>query len=126
MDEISGLIEKAEEDIKAAELLIRAGLCRIAVSRAYYAMFYAAEALLLTRGLSFSSHKGVISNFGREFVKRGVFDKKFQKALSDIFKLRQNCDYDPLPEIDESKTEQSLQNAKEFLSGAKTYLEAKG
>ncbi|MBU2573352.1 MAG: HEPN domain-containing protein [Elusimicrobia bacterium] len=126
MDEISGLIEKAKEDIKAAELLIGAGLCRIAVSRAYYAMFYIAEALLLAKGLSFSSHKGVISNFGREFVKSGIFDKKFQKALSGIFKLRQNCDYDPLPKIDESKTGQALQNAKEFLNKAKTYLEMEG
>ncbi|KAF0127257.1 MAG: hypothetical protein FD189_325 [Elusimicrobia bacterium] len=91
MDEISGLIEKAQEDIKAADMLIGAGLCRIAVSRAYYAMFYVAEALLLTRGLSFSSHKGVISNFGREFIKSGVFDKKFQKVLRDIFELRQEC-----------------------------------
>ena len=36
------------------------------------------------------------------------------------------CDYEPLPEINESRTRQALQNAKEFLSEAKTYLEAKG
>jgi len=126
MDEITGLVKKAEEEIKAAEMLIKEELCRIAVSRAYYAMFYVAEALLLTKELSFSSHKGVISNFGREFVKSGVFDKKFQKALRDIFELRQNCDYDPLPEIDESKTKQALQNAKDFINAAKMYLAAKG
>lgn len=125
MDEITCLVEKAEEDIRAAEILVKEGICRIAVSRAYYAMFYTAEALLLTKGLAFSSHKGVISNFGREFIKSGVFDKKFQKTLRNIFELRQNCDYDSLPEIDEGKTKQALQNAKEFLNEAKSYLEAK-
>ena len=122
MDETGCLIKKAEEEIKAAEMLMKEELCRIAVSRAYYAMFYTAEALLLTKGLSYSSHKGVISNFGREFVKSGVFSKKTQKALSGIFKLRQNCDYEPLPEIDESKAKLALKNAKEFLNEAKTYL----
>lgn len=40
------------------------GLYDFAVSRAYYAMFYIAEAFLLGQDLSFSSHAGVISAFG--------------------------------------------------------------
>ena len=35
-----------------------------AASRAYYAMFYAAEALLQSRGLAFSKHSAVHAAFG--------------------------------------------------------------
>ncbi|MEX2706693.1 MAG: HEPN domain-containing protein [Candidatus Freyrarchaeum guaymaensis] len=45
------------------------------VSRCYYAMFFLAEAVLLTKGLRASSHKGVISLFGKHFVKTGIFEK---------------------------------------------------
>ncbi|MBI4802081.1 MAG: HEPN domain-containing protein [Elusimicrobia bacterium] len=123
MGEVGILLKKAQEDIKAAEMLVVGEMRRIAVSRTYYAMFYAAEALLLAKGLSFSSHKGVISNFGKEFIKTGAFDKKFQKMLSNAFGLRQNCDYELLPEIDQKKATQTLQNAKEFLSAAEKYIE---
>lgn len=43
-----------------------------AVNRAYYAMFYAANALLATKGLERSKHSGVIAAFRQHFVKTGI------------------------------------------------------
>ncbi len=60
-NEIQALIEKAHASLEAAELLGQQGYYGFAASRAYYAMFYAAEALLLERNLSFSSHSAVIA-----------------------------------------------------------------
>ena len=60
------LLEKAERFIRSARILAADGDFDSAASRLYYAMFYMAEALLETRGLSFSSHKAVISAFGLE------------------------------------------------------------
>jgi uncharacterized protein (UPF0332 family) len=48
---------------------LRDGDIDFAASRAYYSLFYIASALLLSRGLSFSSHSGVIANFGKEFAR---------------------------------------------------------
>jgi uncharacterized protein (UPF0332 family) len=45
------------------------------VSRTYYAMFYSAQAMLLTKNLSFSSHKGVISAFGEHYEYTFVISK---------------------------------------------------
>ena len=70
--EQSGLIKMAEESLKAAKTLREEGIHRFSVSRAYYAMLYCAQVLLLTKGLSFSKHSGVISAFGKEFVKKGL------------------------------------------------------
>jgi uncharacterized protein (UPF0332 family) len=49
-------IKKSEENIQAAELLVSEEFYAIATTRAYFAMFYAAQALLETQNLSFSKH----------------------------------------------------------------------
>ena len=61
-------LQKARDNLAAAQLLQRERFWDICASRAYYAMFYTAEALLLERGLAYSSHSAVIAAFGREFA----------------------------------------------------------
>lgn len=60
MKEIASLIERANRYLKSSEMLLDDGDYESSLSRAYYAMFYSVEAVLLTKELSFSSHKGVI------------------------------------------------------------------
>ena len=93
MNEIKSLISRSERYIKSAELLFNDGDYESAVSRVYYAMFYCVEAVLLTKRLSFSSHKAVISAFGKHFVKTGIFPKDMSKAITLAFEKRQFGDY---------------------------------
>jgi uncharacterized protein (UPF0332 family) len=60
-------LAQAQARLAAARLLLSQGFAEDAVSRAYYAMFYAAESLLEGEGLKFSSHAAVISAFGTAF-----------------------------------------------------------
>jgi uncharacterized protein (UPF0332 family) len=69
--EQQALLEKAEQSLGAARLLATKGYSDFAVSRAYYAMFYTAQAILLSKKLSFSKHSAVIAAFGRHFAKPG-------------------------------------------------------
>ena len=69
--EVQELLDKAKRSLKTAESICKEGEVDFAGSRAYYAMFYVAEALLLEHGLSFSSHSAVSANFGKEFAKTG-------------------------------------------------------
>lgn len=63
--EIEALLEKAQQSLHAAESLHTDGYFNFAASRLYYAMFYVAQALLLSRGQSYSSHSaGVCQNWG--------------------------------------------------------------
>ncbi len=71
------LLEKAAEAIEAAELLVTNNYPDFAASRAYYAIFYVAEALLNERDLSFSKHGNVHAAFGEHFSKTKVLDPKF-------------------------------------------------
>ncbi len=88
MKEIKCLIERAEKYLRSAELLLKEGDYESSVSRTYYAMFYSAQAALLTKNLSFSSHKGVISAFGEHFIKTGVFPREMGKELNRAFEKR--------------------------------------
>lgn len=54
------LLEKADRSLAAGERLLADGFPDFAAGRAYYGMFYAAEALFLSRNLSFSKHSAVI------------------------------------------------------------------
>ncbi|MGI8741043.1 MAG: HEPN domain-containing protein [Bryobacteraceae bacterium] len=52
--EIEAVLDKARESLKGAHILSSGGLFDFAASRAYYAMFHGAEALLFSKGLAFS------------------------------------------------------------------------
>jgi len=93
MREIEDLIKKAKRFLRTAELALNDGDYDSCVSRCYYAMFFMAEAVLLTEGSKASSHKGVISLFGKHFVKTGVFKKDLGKSLNDAYDMRQAGDY---------------------------------
>lgn len=73
------------------------------VNRAYYAMFYATLALLVTIGMSSSKHIGVISFFDSEFVKKNLFPKEMSRMLHQAFDMRQEGDYQNPDNINREK-----------------------
>jgi len=123
MSQIQALIEKARRYLRSAELLIQDGDYDSAVSRAYYAMFYLAEAALLTKEMTFTSHKAVISAFGQYFVTTGIFDKRMGRDLNIIFDERQLGDYGSNFPISEDNARYALETAQEFVSQIATWLE---
>lgn len=116
-------LEKAVRVLAGARRDLGAGDAPLATDRAYYAMFYAAEALLFDRGLSFSTHGAVHGAFGKEFAKTGVLDPKFHRWLLDAFRTRQKTVYDVDVEISQEDAERLIAQADEFLATARTYLE---
>jgi uncharacterized protein (UPF0332 family) len=67
------------------------------VSRAYYAMFFAAEAALLDEGVDASTHRGVITEFGKRFVQKGPLPGEMGRLLSTTMHKRQVSDDEPEP-----------------------------
>jgi uncharacterized protein (UPF0332 family) len=117
------LLEKSDKFLSSAQLLLDNTDFDSSVSRSYYAMFYAAEALLMTKDLKFSSHKGVLSAFGQHFVKTGLFPKEVQRKLQKAFDERQRSDYSFQPGVNQADARQILQDAREFVDQAKKYLQ---
>jgi uncharacterized protein (UPF0332 family) len=113
--EQSALLKKATDSLRAARLLADDGLTDFAVSRSYYTIFYLAEAILLSKGLSFSKHSAVISAFGREFVKTGIIPAKYHTFLIEGQDARNIGDYDIEDGITDIKTQQQISRAELFL-----------
>ncbi len=97
-DDVRLHLERADDCIADAELLLAASRFGAAVSRAYYAMFHAATAALLHRGITRHSHQGVIAAFGQIFAKPGHVDVSLHihRRFADASDLRQGSDYLPV------------------------------
>ena len=122
MIEIDSLVKRAKRYIRSGELLLNDKDYESSVSRTYYAMFYAAQAVLLTKTLSFSSHKGVISAFGKHFVKTEIFPKQMGRELNRAFEKRQIGDYGYKFVVSEEEATQMLQYGKEFVNKITSWL----
>ena len=90
---VTGSLARADQALRAANTLLEAKLLPDAVSRAYYAMFYAATAILYHYGIRTKSHSSAISLFGEHIVKRQLVDKETGKSLRKAFDMRQQSDY---------------------------------
>ncbi len=124
--DIQQLMNKAKESLKAAESLYKNRFYDFSASRAYYAMFYASEAVLLTKNLSFSKHKAVIAALGKNFTKPGILPQKLHRYLINGFDLRQLGDYGTFGSINEDKAKTLLKQTKEFIKTVENYLTKKG
>lgn len=110
------------------------------IAHSYYAIFYAAKALLLTRKISTASpdiHKKTFDAFKEEFVDTGILDVKFleiyQKLviradkLLEIFKdekwKRGNFTYTTIPQANKEPADDSVRNAKTFVSNIMKVIE---
>ncbi len=126
MIEADALMQKARRYLKSADILLQDQDYESCVSRTYYAMFYVAQAVLLTKNLSFSSHKGVISAFGEHFIKTGVFPKTMGKELNRAFAKRQLGDYEYTFVISPEEAAQLLESGTEFVNAIDQWLNTTG
>lgn len=117
------MLRKADDSLRAARLLIADGLNGFAASRAYYAMFYAAEALLEAHNMSFSKHSAVIAAIGRHFASRGLLSADFHRYLIDAQDARHLGDYDFGPEIPADEAQKHLARAEEFVEAVRALLD---
>lgn len=122
MKEIRDFIEKAEKFLSTAGQVLRTEDYDSCVSRCYYAMFFMAEAALLTKNLSASSHKGVMSLFGEHFVKTGVFERNVGRSLNDAYDKRLVGDYGIGFAVTKEQAQDLLEAAQDFVQRLKSYL----
>ncbi len=122
---IKEYIKVAEDKFESAKILFGYKKYDDAVSRAYYAVFHCAQALLISAGLKADTHSGVRHLFGLHFIKNGKFDKKFAKYIKNLKDYRESGDYGILSLIEESDASNALKEAEEFISETKKYLEIK-
>jgi len=121
-DDAVFLLAKAEQAIGAAESLLRDGYRDFAAGRAYYAMFYTAEALLAEKDLTFKKHVGVHRSFSEHYIKTGIFEQKYYYWLIATFNSRIVADYAIRTDFEDDEVKDWISEAREFLQKAREYL----
>lgn len=121
--EIQRYIEKAEQALEISRQLLTSGYPADAISKAYYAMFYAAHAALRAKDVVASRHAAVIAEFGRIYAKAGLIDPELHRALIDAFDERQEADYNVFLEVEELQGRRRIADAQAFLQAVRSYLQ---
>ncbi len=120
-------LDQAEQSLEEARYLMEGGKSlRSVVNRIYYGMFYAVLALLIYEPYSSSKHTGVLSYFNKNFVKSGIFPESLGRHLNKAFELRQRGDYREYFELTKEQVEPLLNEAKEFITTIRAYLNDNG
>ena len=101
--EVSLYMENAHEMISVATLLRNSDIYPSAINRAYYAIFYAASALLVTEGLSRGKHSGVLSAFRQHFVKSGQIEIEYSDIYGRLWDHRHISDYDMVLSVEDEQ-----------------------
>lgn len=122
MSEAAALLARARELLASAAVLTEHGDHASSVSRSYYAMFMAAEAALLSRGTTASSHRGVVAAFGDAFVRDGTFTREDGRALARAHEQRAAAEYDATTRVPESEARELIETARAFVEKVSDFL----
>src|SRR6185503_10438274 len=116
-------LENAKETLRDAHILHEQGSPpKSIVNRAYYAMFYAALALLVTVDKHSVKHSGVIALFDEEFVRQNIVSNEMGKMLHRAFESRLEGDYQDYSKIDRKQATEVLPSADEFVKSIEAQL----
>lgn len=119
---ISYRLERSHESLRAAEIMLENNMLTFSMNRIYYAMFYAIQALLVLRGVSFSKHGQVKSYFNREMVKTRIFSTEMGQLYNKAFEYRQKFDYVDFSFPDREMVLEYLEKARSFIINIQEYL----
>jgi uncharacterized protein len=106
--------ERGQECLREAEVLLAAGLHVGAVSRAYYAAYHWARALLFLKGIEPKTHRGVIQLVALHYVQPRVLSAAAAGDLGHLETFRELCDYNAKAKFDEAQTREELARARRF------------
>jgi uncharacterized protein (UPF0332 family) len=117
---IAAELARADESMRAACVLVDAGLLHDAESRLYYSIYHAAVAMLLTQGIEPRSHAGTASQLGLHFVKTGRMDPDDARLFARIQKYRLEADYGRDFVLTDAALREDLVACQGFLARART------
>jgi uncharacterized protein (UPF0332 family) len=117
---------RARDKLAVARHVLAAGYPADAVSPAYYAVFHAAEVVLLVEGDEPRSHEGLKSLFGLRFVKTGRLPEELASILRELKDERESSDYSIFPAITAEEGERAVASAERFIAALEAFLHAQG
>ena len=124
--QIQTYLDHACQALESAASSVEHGFYNTAVNRAYYAIFYAASGLLLTKDINRSKHAGVVAAFRQYFVKPGLIEAEYSDFYGDVMDARVDGDYDTTFEVDQTTVRERLGDARRFVERVIHHLRESG
>lgn len=121
-DLIQYRLKRASETLQEIEIHLENRLWNTAISRLYYACYYAATALLLDKDIKANTHSGVRQMLGLHFIKTGKISVDLGKVFTDLFDKRHASDYDDFITMTREDVEDLLPPAREFIDKIKSLI----
>jgi len=116
-------MDDARRALRTAKLAFDDGDYVGAINRAYYAIFYAANAVLNLEGLQRSKHSHVMSLFRQKYVKTGKVEVEFSKIYGQAFDSRNEGDYERPKIPNPAQAEEALTGAQRFVDRVEKLLQ---
>lgn len=123
---IAGYLARSRQMIDTGRLTLEHQDYITTVNRAYYAVFYAANALLATRHMERSKHSGVIAAFREHFVKTGLIELEYSDWYGEAMDARQRGDYTLELVLDGARARELIEQAERFADRVERYLREHG
>ena len=108
-------LQRAHSTLGEADLLYGGGYYNAAVNRLYYACYYAAVALLLSREIETFTHNGVKTQLSMHFVRTGLLSIEHSTTFGLLFDKRHSSDYSDFAYCDAGLVELLRPRAEAFI-----------
>lgn len=112
------ILEEARKRLTDARVLFARGSWKGTISKAYYVMVPAADAVLAMKRITPRSHVGTGALFRHHFVRTGLVGVKYSRWLGQALDHRIDADYNYEKEFGEADARLALERAEEFLAMA--------
>ncbi|HTS19069.1 MAG TPA: HEPN domain-containing protein [Verrucomicrobiae bacterium] len=113
---------QATESLKEARLLIDQKMCRGAMDRVYFTMFYCACALLATKAFGPSRDGNVAAKLDREFVRTGLIPREIGERFKQATQLHEDAGIGSEPPPDCQRMRELMADAENFLTTTKLFV----
>ncbi len=119
-------LDHSAQCLQSAQVLLDAHLEMRAIPECYYAVFYAASGVLLSKGIERRRHEGVGSALGESFVRTGELPAGMTKLFHELHEERLAADYRMTYDPGEDAAEERLAQARDFVQTIRDYLKEQG
>ena len=115
-------MEKADVALEDASFLSDSGRYNLAANRLYYALYYAASAILLNQGIVTKRHSGLIAQMHLHFVKTNILTVEEGALFKVMFDLRHEGDYEDFIDVERADIEEYTPQVKALVKKLKSLL----
>ena len=116
-------LERAERMTNEFSIYIDNQLWNTLVNRMYYAVFHAATALLIQKGLYARTHQGVYALLSQHFIKDGILSQDEGRLFSRLATMREKGDYNCYIDATEEELQPLIEPTKAFINHIKQLIQ---